>query len=298
MKLVYSTQYEVDVGSHVFNMAKYRLVKEKLLADGAFTEADFVEPQPATDDDIRLVHTAAYVDKLKTGTLSMEELNRLELGFSPELVRAAWLWAGGSILAGRLALADGACYHDGGGFHHAFPGHGEGFCAVNDHAVAVRRLLGDGVIATATIVDCDVHQANGTAATFVRDPDVFTLSIHQQQSYPFEKPPSDVDIGLANGTGDDDYLDQLERGLEKALAIRPPDLLFYVAGADTFQDDQLGGLNLTIEGMKRRDRLVCGAAKDRGIPVASVLAGGYAADIEDLITIHANTAIVMKNVFD
>jgi acetoin utilization deacetylase AcuC-like enzyme len=295
VKLVYSPQYAVDVADHPFNTSKYRLIKERLIDAGIFADEAFVEPEPATDDDIRLVHTADWVRKLKDGTLSDDELNRLEIAYSPELVKACWLWAGGSILAGRLALSDGACYHDGGGFHHAFPDHGEGFCAINDHCVAVRRLLADEAIETAIIVDCDCHQANGTAAIFAADPNVLTLSIHQENNYPFEKPPSDVDIGLADGTGDETYLDQLAHGLEFALNMWKPDLMFYVAGADTYRYDQLGGLGLTVDGMKRRDELVCGTALENEIPLATVLAGGYAADVQDLVTIHANTAMVMKD---
>ncbi len=295
MKLVYSPQYEVDVGRHVFNTAKYRLVIENLLASGAFTEDDIAAPEPASDDDIRLVHTPEYVDKLKTGTLSPDELALLEIGFSPALARAAWLWAGGSILAGRLAAREGACFHNGGGWHHAFPDHGEGFCVINDHAVAIRRLIAEGVIASAIIVDCDVHQANGTAVVFAADKNVMTFSIHQESNYPYVKPPSDLDVGLPDETGDEIYLARLEANLIRALDGWRPDLMFYVAGADTYKDDQLGGLNLTIDGMKQRDQVVCHAARHNGIPVAVVLAGGYASRVEDVATIHSNTAIVMKD---
>ncbi len=295
MKLVYSPQYEVDVGRHVFNTSKYRLVIERLRASGAFAESDILDPEPASDDDIRLVHTAEYVAKLKTATLSPDELAQLEIGFSPALARAAWLWAGGSILAGRLAVHEGACFHDGGGWHHAFPDHGEGFCVINDHAVAVRKLIADGVIGSAIIVDCDVHQANGTAAIFAHDPNVMTFSIHQESIYPDVKPPSDLDVGLADETGDEVYLARLEANLIKALDGWRPELMFYVAGADTFESDQLGGLNLTIDGMKQRDQVVCHAARHNGIPVAAVLAGGYASRVDDVATIHANTAIVMKD---
>ena len=294
MNIIYSPKYEVDVGEHVFIMAKYRLTKERLLADGAFAETDFLEPEPATDDDILLVHNPDYALKLKNGTLSLEDQYALEIKYSPELVEASWLWAGGSIAAGRLALETGACYHLGGGFHHAFPDHGEGFCAVNDHSIAIRRLLRDGVIHKAMVIDCDVHQANGTATIFAADEAVFTFSIHEQSIYPAMKPPSDLDVGLPDGAGDDLYLDELGKGIDTALGSLSPDLIFYVAGGDTYSGDQLGGLNLSIGGMKKRDELVCAKAKTKGVPVAAVLAGGYAADLNDLVTIHANTAIVMK----
>lgn len=296
MKIVYSPDYEVDVGDHPFRMSKYRLVKERLLADG-FEETDFVEPVPAGDQDILLVHTDEYVRKIKADDLSRHDLNQLEIPFSPELAKASWLCAGGSILAGRIALDEGACYHDGGGFHHAFPGHGEGFCLINDHSVAISRLLQDRVIRTAMVIDCDNHQANGTAVVFQRNPDVFTFSIHEQDGYPFVKPPGDMDIGLEMGTGDDEYLEKLQKGMAAAIRMFPADLIFYVAGADTYKLDDLGGLGLSIEGMRRRDQMVCGAAKERGIPMASVLAGGYARDVNDLVTIHANTAIIMKEMF-
>lgn len=294
MNIIYSPKYEVDVGPHVFIMAKYRLIKERLLADGAFTETDFLEPEPATDDDILLVHNLNYVMKLRQGKLSLEEQYALEIKYSPELVEASWLWAGGSIEAGRLALEAGACYHLGGGFHHAFPDHGEGFCAVNDHSIAIRRLLKDGVIHTAMVINCDVHQANGTATIFAADKAVYTFSIHEQNIYPVVKPPSDLDIGLPDGAGDDLYIGELGKGIDKALGSFSPDLIFYVAGGDTYSGDQLGGFNLSIKGMKKRDELVCTKAKAKGVPVAAVLAGGYAADLNDLVTIHANTAIVMK----
>jgi acetoin utilization deacetylase AcuC-like enzyme len=294
VKIVYSPKYEVDVDGHPFRMEKYRLIKERLLTDG-FQENDFVEPQPAGDAEILLVHTDNYVYKLNSGQLSAGELHRLEIKFSPELAEAAWMHAGGSLMAGRLALRDGACYHDGGGFHHAFPDHGEGFCVINDHSVAISKLLLDRTIRTAMVIDCDNHQANGTASIFSKNPDVFTFSIHEQDGYPFEKPPSDMDFGLDMDTGDEEYLGVLEKGMTAALKMFQPDLMFYVAGADTYIEDELGGLGLTIAGMKTRDEMVIGAAKERGIPIASVLAGGYAPKVDDLVTIHANTALVMRD---
>ncbi len=296
MKIIYSPKYEVDVGDHVFNMAKYRLTKERLLAHGEFTEADFVEPEPASDEDILRVHTPAYVEKLKTGTLSAEEIAGLEIGFSPALVEASWLWAGGSILAGRRALEEGGCYHMGGGFHHAFPDHGEGFCAINDIAVAIRRLLADKLVRLAMVIDCDVHQANGTAGIFQDESDVYTFSIHMEDGYPALRPPSDLDLGLPDGTGDSGYLEELDKGIDQALSHLYPDIIFYVAGADPFSGDQLGGLNITLDGLKHRDEMVFTKAKEKGVPVVTVLAGGYANWLEDLVTIHANTAVAMRDV--
>ena len=214
------------------------------------------------------------------------------------MVEAFWLAAGGSMLAARLAMEDGVGFNVGGGFHHAFPGHGEGFCAINDIAIAVRRLQADGRIKRAMVVDADVHHGNGTAAVFADDPTVFTLSIHQFNNYPSEKPLSSLDIHLADGTGDAEYLHRLGNGYRAALAMFRPELIMYLAGADPYMEDQLGGLSLTFEGLMERDRLVLRTALTQGVPVGIVLAGGYAQSVEDTITIHANTAAVAKDVLE
>jgi len=294
MKLVYSDRYDLNLGSHVFPSIKYRLVKEKLLREHIAEPGDFVEPPPASDDDIALVHHREYLRKLQTGKLSYLEVLRLEIPYSPELVRAVWLCAGGSILAGRLALEDGVAVNVGGGFHHAYPDHGEGFCVLNDFAVAIRSLQKDKTIEHAMTVDCDVHQGNGTAAIFGGDHTVFTLSIHQENNYPYPKPPSSLDINLLDGVEDEEYLRELAQGLDRALAEFRPDLIFYVAGADPYHDDQLGGLKLSLEGLEKRDRLVFEKASGRNIPVAVTLAGGYARQLEDTIQIHSNTIRVAK----
>jgi acetoin utilization deacetylase AcuC-like enzyme len=212
------------------------------------------------------------------------------------MAEAFWLAAGGTLMAARQALAGGVGFNLGGGFHHAFPGHGEGFCAVNDMAVAVRRLQKDGSIKRAMVVDCDVHHGNGTAAIFAGDPSVFTLSIHQFNNYPSEKPPSSLDIHLADGIGDAEYLHRLGNGYRAALSLFKPELVVYVAGADPYLEDQLGGLSLTFDGLMERDRLVLWTALTHNVPVAIVLAGGYALNVEDTITIHANTAAVAQDV--
>ena len=294
LKLVYSDRYDLNLGSHVFPSIKYRLVKEKLLREHIAEAGDFVEPPPASDDDIALVHHREYLRKLQTGKLSYLEVLRLEIPYSPELVRAVWLCAGGSILAGRLALEDGVCVNVGGGFHHAYPDHGEGFCVLNDFAVAIRSLQKDKTIEQAMTVDCDVHQGNGTAAIFGGDHTVFTLSIHQMNNYPYPKPPSSVDINLRDGVGDEEYLRELAQGLDRALAEFRPDLIFYLAGADPYRDDQLGGLKLSLEGLEKRDRLVFEKAGQKNIPVAVTLAGGYARQLDDTIQIHSNTIRVAK----
>jgi acetoin utilization deacetylase AcuC-like enzyme len=284
----------LNLGNHVFPSVKYRLVKENLLHENVVAPGDFIEPPPASDDDIALVHHREYLRKLQTGKLSYLEVLRLEIPYSPELIRAVWLSAGGSILAGRLALEDGMAVNVGGGFHHAYPDHGEGFCVLNDFAIAIRRLQKDMAIERAMTVDCDVHQGNGTAAIFGGDHTVYTLSIHQENNYPYPKPPSSLDINLPDGVEDEEYLRELCLGLDRALAEFSPNLVFYVAGADPYRDDQLGGLKLSLEGLEKRDRLVFEKARAKHIPVAVTLAGGYARRLEDTIKIHTNTIRVAK----
>jgi acetoin utilization deacetylase AcuC-like enzyme len=245
-----------------------------------------------------LVHERGWVERLKHGKLSYEEILLLEIPYSPEMVRAFWLAAGGTTLAARLALAEGVSFNVGGGFHHAFPDHGEGFCAINDIAVAIRKLQHDGKIERAMVVDCDVHHGNGTAAIFAGDRSVFTLSIQQFNNYPATKPPSTADVHLSDGTGDEEYMERLSAAYRFPIHGFRPQLLIYVAGADPYVEDQLGGLALTMEGLKRRDRLVIETALGEGVPVAIVLAGGYAANVQDTVTIHSNTARIAKEALD
>jgi acetoin utilization deacetylase AcuC-like enzyme len=290
-KLVYDDRYDLNLGPHVFPSQKYRMVYDQLFADGIADAGDLLKPEPATDEDVLRVHSREYVHKLKTGTLTHTEIMRLEIPYSKELMDACWLAAGGSILAGRSALGNGWAASIGGGFHHAYPDHGEGFCVLHDIAIAIRRLQSDGAIRKAMVVDTDVHQGNGTAAIFRDDPDVFTLSIHQENNYPYPKPPSTIDIDLPDGVGDDDYLALLERNLHRAFDEFSPQLLFYVAGADPYCEDQLGGLALTIEGLVRRDALVFDYARRNQVPVAITLAGGYAHQVKDTVRIHVNTIL-------
>jgi acetoin utilization deacetylase AcuC-like enzyme len=290
-KLVYHDGYDLNLGSHVFPSTKFRLIRDRLLASGFAEPADFVEPEPATDDDLLLVHQRGWITRLKQGTLDYLELMKLEIPYSRQMVEAFWLAAGGTTLAARLALKDRIGFNIGGGFHHAFPGHGEGFCAIHDVAVAIRKLQQEHLIERAMVVDCDVHDGNGTAAIFAGDPSVFTLSIHQFNNYPSVKPPSDIDVDLEDGVGDAEYLDRLGEACRKGLSDAHPQLLMYVAGADPYRDDQLGGLALSIEGLKSRDRLVFDLAREQGAAVAVALAGGYAVKLADTVTIHCNTAI-------
>jgi acetoin utilization deacetylase AcuC-like enzyme len=297
-KLIYHPGYNLDLGEHVFPARKYRLIRDGLVAKGIADPADIVAPEPATDEDVLRVHTREYVEKLKTGSLTAAERLKLELPFSPEVVAAFWLAAGGSILAARCALHDGFAVNIGGGFHHAFAGHGEGFCMLNDVAIAARRAQADGAAARVLIVDVDVHHGNGTAAIFAGDASVFTFSIHQWRNYPQMKPPSDLDINLADRVGDEEYLAELQHGLDESFRRFTPDLLLYVAGADPYRDDQLGGLSLTLAGLRRRDDLVFAEARRRGLPVAVTFAGGYARNTEDTVRIHMNTVLAAVDAAD
>src|SRR6202045_1495682 len=295
-KVVYHEHYDLNLGAHVFPSQKFRLIAEVLLAEKISSPEDFLRPAAASDEDILRVHTPAWVRKLKTGTLTASDVMLLEIPYSNELVEAVWFAAGGSILAAQCALRDGFGANLGGGFHHAYPDHGEGFCAIHDVAVAIRRLQADGAIRKAMVVDTDVHHGNGTAAIFRNDPSVFTISIHQENNYPAHKPPSSVDLNMADRVDDDEYLDALLPAVQAALDDFRPELLFYVGGADPFCEDQLGGLSLTKNGLKERDRRVFAEARKRGIPVATALAGGYARRVEDTVRIHVNTILAAREV--
>jgi len=324
-KLVYSNDYYLPIGAHVFPAQKYRQIQKRLLETGIAEFSDFIAPQYASDQDILLVHTPQYVQKLKTGTLSAREELEMEIPYSPELVGAFWLAAGGSILAADFALNDRVAFNIGGGFHHAFPDHGEGFCMIHDVAVAIRRMQRDDKITRAMTLDCDVHHGNGTAAIFAgtRIPgnplpsraastlnpgrsaklrsahagDVFTISLHQENNYPAWKPPSSIDVDLPYETGDDDYLAWLDNALSSGLRQFEPELLCYIAGADPYREDQLGGLSLTMEGLKKRDELVFRVVHARGIPVMVTFAGGYARVVDDTVKIHCNTVLAAKEIF-
>lgn len=288
-KLVYSDEYWlVETGSHVFPVRKYRMIYERLLSHGARPE-NFLRPEPVEHEDLLLVHTPKYVKKITSGGLSRAEIQAMELPWNEDLARFALLHVGGTALAGRAALADGLCVHIGGGFHHAFADHGEGFCVLNDIAVAIEKLRRNGAIRTAMVVDCDLHQGNGTAAIFAGRDDTFTFSIHQMDIYPAEKMTSTMDVGLWSGDGDERYLAEMRKHFPALFRKFRPDIVFYVAGADPLAGDKLGGLELTKEGLLARDELVLEGARSLGIPVAVVFAGGYPPDVEDVVSIHLNT---------
>jgi acetoin utilization deacetylase AcuC-like enzyme len=288
-KLIYHPGYDLNLGEHVFPARKYRLIHDHLLDEGFADPMDFVEPLPASDEDILRVHEPGWVQRLKTGTLTPQEMLRLEIPYSKQMVEAFWLGTGGTILAARNALRDRIGFNIGGGFHHAFPGHGEGFCAIHDVAVAIRALQHDKSIERALVVDCDVHHGNGTAAIFAGDRSVLTLSMHQFHNYPSEKPPSVIDIHLRDGVSDEEYLDRLRGALKVAMSFTP-NMILYLAGADPYYEDQLGGLSLTKEGLKQRDGVVFETGLAASVPIAVTLAGGYARKTLDTVAIHCSTA--------
>jgi acetoin utilization deacetylase AcuC-like enzyme len=294
-KLIYHEKYDLNLGAHVFPSQKYRMIHDRLLADGIAGPEDFVAPESASDEDILRVHSLDYVYKLKTGTLSHNEILRMEIPYSRELMEAVWLAAGGSILAGEEALVDGWAANIGGGFHHACPDHGEGFCVIHDVAVAIRHLQFHRAIENAFVVDTDVHQGNGTAEIFGGDGTVYTLSLHQEHNYPYPKSISTVDVNLPDGIGDDDYLAILEKHLHRAFQDFSPQMLFYVAGADPYREDQLGGLKLTMEGLTQRDALVCDYARRHRVPMVITLAGGYARNVDDTVRIHIGTILAARD---
>ena len=295
-KLVYHERYDLNLGAHVFPSQKFRLIADHLLRQGIAGKEDFLRPEPASDADILRVHTAEWVGKLKTGTLTLSDVMKLEVPYSAELVNAFWLAAGGTIQSAQAALRNGFGCNLGGGFHHAHPGHGEGFCAIHDVAVAVRRLQADGTIRKAMVVDTDVHHGNGTAAIFAKDEKVFTLSIHQASNYPAYKPASTVDLNMRDGVEDEEYLEALLPAVREGIERFQPEILFYVGGADPYCEDQLGGLALTMQGLKARDAGVFKEARKKNIPVATVLAGGYARRVEDTVQIHVTTVLAAREV--
>lgn len=274
---------------HRFPMAKYRLLRERVLAEGIVAPDRLIEPAAAEWTDLALVHTQAYLDGVATGTLPREIQRRIGFPWSEAMVERARRSVGGTIAASRVALEDGVAANLAGGTHHSFSDRGEGYCVFNDVAVAARVLMRDGAIRRALVVDLDVHQGNGTAAIFQDEPAVFTFSMHGASNFPFRKEVSDLDVALSDGAGDDEYLALLAQHLPAIVEAQRADLVFYVAGADPYEGDRLGRLKLTMDGLRARDALVfdtCGAA---GLPVALSMAGGYAADVEATVAIHAGT---------
>jgi acetoin utilization deacetylase AcuC-like enzyme len=290
MKVVYSPDYAVPFWDHPFNTSKYALVLEQLKAEGLISEADVIEAPMADDEDILRVHTLEYWEKLRSLFFSEDEIARAEVPINKRVMDFFWRAAGGTIRASKQALLDGVCVHLGGGFHHAFPDYASGFCLINDIAVSLRTLLDNGSIETAAVIDCDLHQGDGTAWIFRDDPRVFTFSIHQRRAFPHAKQHSTLDVELEDGRGDDEYDRQLGAALDTVFSgQRRFDLIHYQAGADPFVGDALGGLGLSMEGLLERDRMVFRAARTTGCPVVVSLGGGYAPDVMDVVRIHLNT---------
>jgi acetoin utilization deacetylase AcuC-like enzyme len=289
MRCYYSDTFVLPLpAGHRFPMAKYSALRARLLRDGIVSATDLHEAPRAAWEDIRLVHTLAYVTAVEQGTLPREVERRIGFPWSPEMVERARRSVGATIGAARAALHDGIAANLAGGTHHAFADRGEGFCVFNDVAVAARVLQRDHAIARIAVVDCDVHQGNGTAAIFRGDTSVFTLSVHGAKNYPFLKELSDLDVELADSTGDEPYLAQLAHSLDVVLDY-DPQVVFYLAGADPYEGDRLGRLKLTIAGLEQRDRHVLTRLHAAGIPVVITMSGGYAPDVEAIVTIHANT---------
>ena len=298
MQVFYTPRYYADIGDgHVFPIRKFELVRDKLLAEGTLDPGELIEPSPATIEDVLLVHSEDYVSRLCSGNLTPKELRRLGLPWSESLVRRSFYATGGTLAAARTALAESYSSNLAGGTHHSFADRGEGFCVLNDVAVAIRALRARHLIRRAAIVDCDVHQGNGTATIFAGDEHTFTFSIHGANNYPLFKARSSLDVELPDGTSDDAYLDSLSKHLPAVFA-GDPDIVFYLAGADPYAGDKLGRLALSIDGLRQRDLYVLRECLERELPVVTVMSGGYGKDINDTIEIHCNTIRMVKEVFE
>jgi acetoin utilization deacetylase AcuC-like enzyme len=274
---------------HRFPARKYVLLREEVAAAGLVRPENMCIPEPASDEQLLRAHDIEYLRRVQSGELTPQEMRPIGLPWSPELVARARCSVGGTIAACRAALEDEVAVSLAGGTHHAFRDHGQGFCVFNDTVVAARTLQAEGRVRRAVILDCDVHQGNGTAAILAGDSSIFTFSIHAARNFPFRKEPSDLDVELDDGTQDAPYLEALERGVRRALKLAGAELAIYLAGADPFAGDQLGRLALSKAGLAQRDRLVFELCRAAGLPVATVMSGGYARCIEDTVDIHLRT---------
>ena len=298
MQVFYTPRYYADIGNgHVFPIRKFELVRDRLLAEGTLDASELVEPTPATIEDVLLVHTEDYVLRLCNGTLTPKEIRRLGLPWSESLVQRSFYATGGTLAAAEVALAKGYGSNLAGGTHHSFADRGEGFCVLNDVAIAIRAMRSRKTFRRAAIVDCDVHQGNGTAAIFAGDEETFTFSIHGANNYPLFKAKSTLDVELADGTADEEYLDTLTAHLPNVFAHHP-EIVFYLAGADPFAGDKLGRLALSIAGLRERDAHVLRECYEREVPIVTVMSGGYGKDINDTIEIHCNTIRMVKEIFE
>lgn len=296
-RIFYSPYYYADIGEgHVFPIRKFEIAKDILLGEGTIKREQFIEPAEADREDLLLIHTADYIDRLCEGTLTPKEIRKLGLPWSRSLVRRSFHAISGTINAARLAVETGISSNLAGGTHHAYPDRGEGYCVLNDVAVAIRVLQRDGLARRALIVDLDVHQGDGTAFIFKDDSDVFTFSMHGSKNYPLFKQSSSLDIELSDGTADDEYLGILSEALPRLL-LHDPDVIFFLAGADPYENDKLGRLKLTMDGLRRRDEMVLQFARSAEVPIVTTMSGGYAKDIADTVEIHCNTIRAVKKVF-
>jgi len=298
MQVFYTPRYYAEIGEgHIFPIRKFELVRDRLLSEGTLDPAEIVEPSPALLEDVLLVHTEDYVSRLCNGQLTTKEIRRLGLPWSESLVRRSFYAVGGTLAATQSALANGYSSNLAGGTHHSFSDHGEGFCVFNDVAVAIRAMRARKLIQRAAIVDCDVHQGNGTATIFAGDTETFTFSMHGANNYPLFKTNSTLDIELPDGIQDGEYLESLARHLPSVFA-HEPEVVFYLAGADPFAGDKLGRLALSIDGLRERDAYVLRECYERELPVVTVMSGGYGKDINDTIEIHCNTIRAVKKIFE
>jgi acetoin utilization deacetylase AcuC-like enzyme len=298
MQAFYSERYVIALPPHhAFPIQKYAHLHRRLVGEGTLAPAAVLEPEPASRADILRVHTPEYHDRFVSGTLGAAAILRLGLPWSESLVGRARVSVGGTLGAARAALRDGIAANLGGGTHHAFPDHGEGFCVFNDLAVTIRTLQAEGCVRRAAVIDCDVHHGNGTAAVFAGDDSVYTLSLHGARNYPLHKPPGTADVPLADGTGDAEYLAALDRALGSLFERFIPDLVLYQAGVDPYGGDRLGRLGLSLAGLARRDRHVLAACRSRRVPVAITLGGGYAREVADTVEAHANTLRVARALY-
>lgn len=296
MRAFYTDRFVLPLPpGHRFPMEKYARVRERALEEGVLRPGELSEPPAAAWEELALVHDPGYLARVRDGALAPLEQRRIGFPWSPEMVERSRRSVGATVAAARVALEEaaergwGVAANLAGGTHHAYPGHGEGFCIFNDAAVAIRVLQREGRLGRAAVLDCDVHQGNGTAAVFATDPGVFTFSIHGARNYPFRKERSTLDVELPDGAGDEVFLAALELHVPQLLADFRPGLAFYLAGADPFHDDRFGRLRMTREGLAERDRLVLSACRAAGVPVAVSMAGGYARDTADTVEIHLAT---------
>ena len=297
---------------HRFPAEKYALLRDRVIGDGVVAGRHLHEPDAASDDLLRLVHTAEYVERVTRGTLDSTAERRLGFPWSAALVERSRRTVGGTIAAARHALSHGVAMNLAGGTHHAFPDHGEGFCVFNDVAITIRLLQREGLVRRAAVIDLDVHQGNGTHAVFTGDRSVFTFSMHGAHNYPFRplpdaasvpphesrwgyavRVPGTLDVELPDGTEDVEYLQQLEAALPRVLHEAQPDIVFFLAGADPHEGDRLGRMKLTFAGLQRRDALVVQACREVGLPTVAVIAGGYGREINDTVRVHVATARIL-----